>query len=172
MVEASAVDLIRFADQQTSVIVRVLGRLHPGILAYHDDLRMEISVCSGFARGQLEAPLSRRHLDEWEQALSALEAGQNIQWMNDGRNPEIQVEPADDAPCVDVLVTDPVEFLVLYTSHGLPARRLAHGPPRPPRVGSADLAQRSRGNLLRGADLANLILALSHHKRPKKYRPG
>ncbi len=111
MVEASAVDLIRFADEQTSVIVRVLGRLHPGILAYHDYLRMEISVCSGFARGQLEAPLSRRHLDEWEQALGALEAGQDIQWMDDGRNAEIQVEPADDAPCVDVVVTDPVESL-------------------------------------------------------------
>ncbi|WP_200208774.1 DUF5959 family protein [Micromonospora coerulea] len=108
MSEARPVELIRLADEENSVIVRVLGRLEPGILAHHDYLRAEIVVHSGFARGQLAAPLARHDLDDWERALDVLEAGQSVRWMDDGRNPEIQVERTDNFQYVEVVVIDPV----------------------------------------------------------------
>lgn len=107
MPEARPVELIRFADEENSVIVRILGRLEPGILTFHDHFRAEIVVDSGFARGQLDAPLSRYDLDDWERALDALGAGQSVRWMQDGRNPEIQVERTYDSDYVEVVVIDP-----------------------------------------------------------------
>jgi hypothetical protein len=89
MSEAGAVELIRLADEENSVIVRVLGRFSPGVLTFHDHFRVEIIVDSGFARGQIDASLSRHDLDDWEQALEGLHAGQSVRWMDDGRNPEI-----------------------------------------------------------------------------------
>ena len=111
MADAGPVELIRFADEENSVVVRVLGRLEPGILAYHDYLRAEIVVHSGFARGRLDVPLSRRDLDDWERALEALGAGRSVRWMEDGRNPEIQVERTDDSEYVEVVVIDPVMWM-------------------------------------------------------------
>jgi hypothetical protein len=108
MPEASPVEFIRFADEENSVIVRVLGRLGPGILTLHDHLRAEIVVHSGFARGQLDTPLSRHDLHAWERALDTLDAGQSVRWMDDGRNPEIQVERTDDPQYVEIVVIDPV----------------------------------------------------------------
>lgn len=108
MPEASSVELIRFVDEENSVVVRVLGRFSPGVLTFHDHFRAEIVVNSGFARGQLDTPLSRSDLDDWERALDALDAGQSVRWMEDGHNPEIQVERTEDSPYVDVVVIDPV----------------------------------------------------------------
>lgn len=108
MPEPSPVELIRFADEENTVIVRVLGRFSPGVLTFHDHLRAEIVVNSGFARGQLDTPLSRDDLDDWERALGALDAGESVRWMNDGRNPEIQVERTDDSDYLEVAVIDPV----------------------------------------------------------------
>ncbi|MFE9959335.1 DUF5959 family protein [Micromonospora sp. NPDC005299] len=108
MSEAGPVELIRLADEENSVIVRVLGRLEPGNLTFHDYFRAEIVVDSGFARGQLGTPLSRDDLDDWERTVDALEAGQSVRWMEDGRNPEIQVERTDEADYVEVVVIDPV----------------------------------------------------------------
>jgi hypothetical protein len=108
MPEAGPVELIRFADDENSVIIRVLGRFSPGVLTFHDHLRAEIVVKSGFACGRLDTPLSRDDLDDWERALGALETGDSVNWMDDGRNPEIQVERTDISNYVEVTVIDPV----------------------------------------------------------------
>src|SRR5579859_53687 len=108
MPEAGDVDLIRFAGEDSSVIVRVLGRLNPGILETHDYLRAEMVVHSGFARGQVETPLSRRDLDDWQRALDAIDAGGSVRWPEGGRGPEIQVERTEDTPWMEIVVADPV----------------------------------------------------------------
>jgi hypothetical protein len=100
------IDLVYLADEENSVIVRVLGRMTPGILTLHDYLRAEISVASGFANGQLDCPLAPRDIDGWERLLDQLDDGQSVQWMDDGRNPEIQIERTDDSSYVDVVVLD------------------------------------------------------------------
>ena len=63
-------------------------------------------MASGFANGQLDCPVAPRDLDEWEQLLDQLDAGQSVQWMDDGRNPEIQIERTDDSSYVEVVVFD------------------------------------------------------------------
>jgi hypothetical protein len=108
MSEASAVDLVRFVGEESSVVVRVCGRLKPGILAYHDYLRAQIVVDSGFARGQVEMPLSRRDLDDWQRALDEIGAGHGALWPEGGRGPEIHVEATDTSEWIDVVVSDPV----------------------------------------------------------------
>ncbi|MER5475555.1 DUF5959 family protein [Streptomyces sp. NPDC002734] len=51
-------------------------------------------VTSEFANGRLtEVCLLPEDLDDWATALDRLAAGQPVHWMDDGKNPEIQIEP-------------------------------------------------------------------------------
>jgi hypothetical protein len=86
VVEGNAVELIRLADHQNSVVVRVLG--HRGLA----ELDAEIVIESSFCNGRLELRLSSKDLDDWAKALDDLAAGQSICWMTDLRNPEINIE--------------------------------------------------------------------------------
>lgn len=92
--EGSTVDLIRLADGESSLEVRVLGRTMPGVLTLHDYLDAEIVVTSGFAQGRLDVCLAPEDLDSWSQVLGELAAGRDAVWMDDGRNPEIRFEPS------------------------------------------------------------------------------
>ncbi|MFE8015885.1 DUF5959 family protein [Streptomyces antibioticus] len=92
MAEGSTVDLIRLADGESSLEVRVLGRTMPGVLTLHDYLDAEIVVTSGFARGRLDVCLAPQDLDSWSQVLGELAAGRDAVWMDDGRNPGIRFE--------------------------------------------------------------------------------
>ncbi|MFE4698440.1 DUF5959 family protein [Streptomyces sp. NPDC056738] len=94
MAEGSTVDLIRLADGESSLEVRVLGRTMPGVLTLHDYLDAEIVVTSRFARGRLDVCLAPDDLDSWSQVLGELAAGRDAVWMDDGRNPEIRFERA------------------------------------------------------------------------------
>lgn len=86
MAEGSAVELIRLADHQNSVVVRVMG--HRGLAG----LDAEVVIASSFCNGRLELCLSSKDLDDWSKALDALAAGHSICWMTDLRNPEINIE--------------------------------------------------------------------------------
>ncbi|MCX4596749.1 DUF5959 family protein [Streptomyces sp. NBC_01549] len=90
MAEDSSVDLIRLADGESSLEVRVLGRTLPGVLTLHDHLDAEIVVTSGFAQGRLDVCLAPEDLNSWSQVLGELAAGRDAVWMDDGRNPEIR----------------------------------------------------------------------------------
>ena len=105
MTDTQAAELIHLADEDSSVVVRVLGRLEPGVLLYHDLLRAEIIVESAFAKGELPVPLRREDLDDWEQALEALAAEQNILWMGYS-DPNIKIEFDDDSSYLGITVTD------------------------------------------------------------------
>jgi Family of unknown function (DUF5959) len=84
--DGSAVDLIRLADHQNSVVVRVMGRR--GLA----ELGAEIVIASSFCNGRLELCLSSKDLDDWSKALDDLAAGRSVCWMTDLRNPEINIE--------------------------------------------------------------------------------
>jgi hypothetical protein len=51
-------------------------------------------VASEFAKGHLaEVCLLPEDLDDWAEALDLLAEGQPVDWMDDGRNPEVRVTP-------------------------------------------------------------------------------
>ncbi|MEU8540563.1 DUF5959 family protein [Streptomyces sp. NPDC048717] len=106
MDESSAGELIRLADEESSLVVRVLGRTMPGVLALHDFLDAEIVVTSGFAQGRLEACLAPDDLDGWSEALGEVAAGRDAVWMDDGRNPEIRLESSTQDGGVAIVVED------------------------------------------------------------------
>lgn len=104
MVEGGVVDLIRLADGESGLEVRVLGRSRPGVLPWHDFLDAEIVVAGGFAHGRLDVCLAPDDLDSWSQVLGELAAGRDAVWMDDGRNPEIRFESyAQDGVAVIVV---------------------------------------------------------------------
>ena len=108
MDEGTAGDLIRLADEESSLVVRVLGRTMPGVLTLHDFLDAEIVITSGFAQGRLEVCLAPDDLDGWSEVLGEVAAGRDAVWMDDGRNPEIRLESSDQDGVVVVAVEDVV----------------------------------------------------------------
>ncbi|MFI6014574.1 DUF5959 family protein [Streptomyces sp. NPDC051243] len=106
MTEGGTVDLIRLADGESSLEVRVLGRTMPGVLQWHDFLDAEIVVTSGFAQGRLDVCLAPDDLDSWSQVLGTLAAGRDAVWMDDGRNPEIRFEMSVQDGFAAVVVKD------------------------------------------------------------------
>ncbi|MFF4540072.1 DUF5959 family protein [Streptomyces aureus] len=99
-------ELIRLADGENSLGVRVLGRTMPGVLTLHDYLDAEIVVTSGFARGHLEVCLTPDDLDSWSRILGELAAGRDAVWMDDGRTPLIRFEPSREGRVTTFVVED------------------------------------------------------------------
>ncbi|WP_030689626.1 DUF5959 family protein [Streptomyces globisporus] len=89
------VDLIRLSDGDNSFRVRVLGRRMAGVLPMHDLLDAEVLIESGFVSGRLDLGLSPDDLEGWSRALDVLAAGGDARWMDDGRSPEIRIQPFD-----------------------------------------------------------------------------
>jgi hypothetical protein len=106
------VDLVRLADDEKSVVVRVLGRYQPGVLTLHDHLRAEIVVSGGFAHGRLDVCLAPYDLQDWEHALDALAAGQDIRWMGD-RAPELRIELGDEPGVLEIVVEDEPQSMTM-----------------------------------------------------------
>ncbi|MFF2383415.1 DUF5959 family protein [Streptomyces sp. NPDC058108] len=107
MAEGSSVDLIRLADGESGLEVRVLGRTMPGVLTLHDYLDAEIVVTSGFAQGRLDVSLAQDDLDSGAQVLGELAAVLGAVWMDDGRSPEIRFEPSGQDGVAVFVVRDP-----------------------------------------------------------------
>lgn len=84
-------DLIRLADPDSSVRVRVLGRKRPGDTPYNDYLDAELVITSAFVSGRLGLCLSPEALDDWSSALAELSEGQGIRWTATGEI-EIRIE--------------------------------------------------------------------------------
>ncbi|MET7368794.1 DUF5959 family protein [Streptomyces sp. NPDC005566] len=106
MAEGSKVDLIRLADGESSLEVRVRGRHMSEVLPWHDFLDAEVVVTSGFARGRLEVRLAPDDADSCSQVLGALAASRNVPWMDEGRAPEIRFELSGQGGVAVVVVED------------------------------------------------------------------
>ncbi|MFD0272290.1 DUF5959 family protein [Kitasatospora sp. NPDC127111] len=87
-------DLVRLADDENSVVVRVTGPTTTNGPFWDGCFEADITVASEFANGRLrEVYLLPEDLDDWAQALDRLAAGEPVDWMDDGRNPEIRITP-------------------------------------------------------------------------------
>ncbi|MER7580026.1 DUF5959 family protein [Kitasatospora sp. NPDC097691] len=74
--EPGAVDLIHLEDAGGDhCIVRVTGRLQPGVLTGHDVLRAEVLAHADFVDARLELYLFPRDLDAWKRELAGLAPG-------------------------------------------------------------------------------------------------
>ncbi|MBV6696616.1 DUF5959 family protein [Kitasatospora aureofaciens] len=85
-------DLIRLTDGDTSVRVRILGRRSPGNLQLHDLLDAEVVLETSFISGRLAICCCPADLNAWSQALDALGAGRDIEWLDLGNGPVIRIE--------------------------------------------------------------------------------
>ncbi|MFF6781827.1 DUF5959 family protein [Streptomyces sp. NPDC012510] len=111
-------ELIRLADDENSVVVRLVGPAAEGP-PQDGFLDVEIVVTSDFANGHLtEVYLLPEDLEDWAQALDSLAEGRPVVWMDDGRNPEFRITPVGPyhsqdgvLNAVEVTVRDPVVSL-------------------------------------------------------------
>ena len=93
MTEDGGMELIRLVDAENSVIVRVTGPT-TAVRPWDGCLDVDIVVASAFANGHLtRVCLLPEDLDDWAERLDLLAAGEPVEWMDDGRNPEIQITP-------------------------------------------------------------------------------
>ncbi|MEU5460356.1 DUF5959 family protein [Streptomyces althioticus] len=84
--------LIHLADDSgRSVSVVILGRAQPGILTGHDFLDAEISVTTGQNHSaSYPVTLLPEDLEDWEETLARLEAGEPARWLDSGRTPSLE----------------------------------------------------------------------------------
>ncbi|MFE1264625.1 DUF5959 family protein [Streptomyces albogriseolus] len=76
-------NLIHLSDDSgRSVSVRVLGRAQPGILTGHDVLDAEIVVTTGENLGATFPVTLPEDLEDWEETLARLEAGEPARWLD------------------------------------------------------------------------------------------
>lgn len=95
-----AIELIRLEGGGTSVVLRVEGRdqAQPGTEV--DALVGEFAVDTPFVTGTLATRVSAEDLRQWQQALDALDTGQDIAWRDGTRNPRLAIElDEDDERC-------------------------------------------------------------------------
>ncbi|MEU3443362.1 DUF5959 family protein [Streptomyces griseoincarnatus] len=98
-------NLIHLADDSgRSVSVRILGRARPGILPAHDFLDAEIVVTAGENLGAtFPVTLLPEDLEDWEETLARLEAGEPTRWLDSGRTPSVEFDsPTTGALLVSV----------------------------------------------------------------------
>ncbi|CAL9300016.1 hypothetical protein SUDANB148_03142 [Streptomyces sp. SudanB148_2056] len=98
-------NLIHLADDSgRSVSVRILGRAQPGILTGHDFLDAEIVVTAGENLGAtFPVTLLPEDLEDWEETLARLEAGEPTRWLDSGRTPSVEFDsPTTGALLVSV----------------------------------------------------------------------
>ncbi|MDX3690691.1 DUF5959 family protein [Streptomyces europaeiscabiei] len=93
--EDGQLELISLADEENSVVVRVVGPTTPG-LPWDGCLDVDIVVAGEFANGHLkEVCLLPEDLENWGgEALDLLAEGRPVEWMDDGRNPEVGIKEA------------------------------------------------------------------------------
>ncbi|MGY1523591.1 DUF5959 family protein [Streptomyces sp. MN3] len=112
-------NLIHLADGSgRSVSVRILGRAQPGILPGHDFLDAEIVVTAGEnLGGTFPVTLLPEDLEDWEETLARLEAGEPTRWLDSGRTPFLAFNSQEngallvsvhDEPATGVTVTVPL----------------------------------------------------------------
>lgn len=88
-------ELFRLGDETQYLSVIVLGRDAPGVLPYHDVLRVGIIIETGIGTLRLENTLDPIHVDDLEGALDSLADNAAFSWLG-SRLPGIEVEPEDE----------------------------------------------------------------------------
>jgi hypothetical protein len=99
------VDLVRLEGGGNSVVLRITGTDSAG--GGPDGVLTGVLVVeTPFVKGSLDLWVSPRDLREWQEALDALDAGQDIAWRDVARGPALCVERDDDEERARVTVKD------------------------------------------------------------------
>jgi hypothetical protein len=113
------IDLIRLEGEGNSVILRINGRAggaEPAAdPAGSDVLAGEILVETPFVRGSLGISVFPKDLQQWQEALDALDAGQDIAWREGARGPEMFIERDVDEERGLVTIKDSAMSLTTVT---------------------------------------------------------
>ncbi|MGW1893491.1 DUF5959 family protein [Streptomyces sp. NPDC002004] len=86
------IDLIRLEGEGNTVVLRLTGKQPRQDPAAAAALAGEFLVETPFVRGRLDTWVVPDDLRHWQEALDALDAGQDIAWREDTRGPELVIE--------------------------------------------------------------------------------
>jgi hypothetical protein len=107
MASEGPIDLIRLEGEGNSVIVRITGRqpsqdptLFTGALAG------EILVDTAFVHGGITTWIFPEDIKEWQDALDALDSGEDATWREGKRAPEMVIELDPDSERAHVTIAD------------------------------------------------------------------
>ncbi|MBA2948943.1 DUF5959 family protein [Streptomyces himalayensis] len=117
------IDLIRLEGAGNSVVLRITGRVRearPGAEpgageAASDVLAGEVLVDTPFVRGSIGISVFPEDLQQWQEALDALDAGQDIAWREGVRGPEMFIERDVDEERAHVTIKDSSMSLTTVT---------------------------------------------------------
>ncbi|MGW1028110.1 DUF5959 family protein [Streptomyces sp. NPDC002577] len=112
------IDLIRLEGEGSSVVVRITGIREAGPAADSaagDVLAGEILVDTPFVRGSTGISVFPEDLRQWQEALDALDAGQDVAWREGVRGPEMFVERDADEERAHVTIKDGSTSLTTVT---------------------------------------------------------
>ncbi|MFJ3932776.1 DUF5959 family protein [Streptomyces sp. NPDC090029] len=117
MQDSSPLELIRLADEEQSVSLRIIEGMSFSGSDRFDALRAEIVLSSGFVSGRVELYVNAYDLDRWAEALDSVEAGRKVTWLESGRSPRIMIDPTEhtESGCTEVSVYDVTGSQVLVT---------------------------------------------------------
>lgn len=117
MPESQAAELVALADDEQSVVLRVLQGERFSSTDRYDALHAEIVVSSEFINGHIDLYLDSYDLESWSRALDSIESGRKATWLESGRSPRIIVTPPEisESECTEVSVFDVTGSQIIVT---------------------------------------------------------
>ncbi|MEU6089659.1 DUF5959 family protein [Streptomyces sp. NPDC047085] len=109
------IDLIRLEGEGNSVVLRIEGKEERKSPGESDVLTGEFVVDTPFVRGTLKTWISPGDLRRWQQALDALDAGQDVSWREGERAPWLYIEHDEDGDRCHVTIKDYAMSLTTVT---------------------------------------------------------
>ncbi|MCF6525009.1 DUF5959 family protein [Streptomyces sp. JJ36] len=110
--DEASVDLIRLEGEGNSVILRLTDRERHGA---SDVLVGQVLVDTPFVRGSLKIWVFSNELPQWQEALDALDAGDNIGWREEKRGPELFIDRDVENERARVTIRDTAMSLTTVT---------------------------------------------------------
>lgn len=117
MPESQAAKLVALADDEQSVVLRVLQGERFSSTDRYDALHAEIVLSSEFINGHIDLYLNSYDLESWSRALDSIESGRKATWLESGRSPRIIVTPPEisESECMEVSVFDVTGSQIIVT---------------------------------------------------------
>ena len=106
MASAGPIDLIHLEGEGNRVIVRIAGKQRAQDPTGTDVLIGEILIDTAFVRGSIATWVFPEDLQEWQEALDALDGGEDIGWREGTRATELLITLDPDGERAHVTIAD------------------------------------------------------------------